>query len=120
MAYQVSRAVGGRTWASRTMIWTGLAIVVFLVLHVATFKYGDRGGGTLYDLVIGAFRTQLYAGAYLVAMVVLGFHLWHAFHSAFQTLGLSSRPRLRKLGIALCILLAGGFAAIPAGVFLTR
>ncbi|MFC1526466.1 succinate dehydrogenase cytochrome b subunit [Candidatus Latescibacterota bacterium] len=117
--YQVTRTSGSRSWASRTMIWSGLAIVVFLVVHITGFKYGDRGDGTLYDLVADSFRSPLYAGGYLIAMLVLGFHLWHAFHSAFQTLGLSARPKLRKLSIALCALLAGGFALIPVWFLLS-
>jgi len=117
--YQLTASLGGRTWASRTMIWSGLAIVTFLVVHIATFKYGDRGDGTLYDLVVGSFQSELYAGGYLVALTILGFHLWHAFHSAFQTLGLSARPFLRRVSMGLSVLLAGGFAAIPAIVYLT-
>jgi len=119
VGYAVTRAVGGRSWASRTMIWSGAGLLLFLVVHISTFKYGDRGSGTLYDLVIGSFRTELYAAGYLVAMAVIGFHLWHAFHSAFQTLGLSARPFLRRVGIGLSVVLAGGFASIPALVYLT-
>lgn len=119
VGYEVTTAAGGRSWASRTMIWTGLAIVVFLVIHIATFKYGDRGGGTLYDLVTDSFKTNLYAGGYLVAMLVVGFHLWHAFHSAFQTLGVSARPFFRRTSVILSVVLAGGFASIPALIYLT-
>lgn len=119
VAYQVKRTAGASTLASRTMIWTGSGILIFLVVHITTFKFGDRGEGSLYDLVIGSFRTELYAGGYLLVMVILGFHLWHAFHSAFQTLGVSSRPVLRRASIVLSAVLAIGFAAIPALIYLT-
>ena len=118
VGYQMTDAVGGgRSWASRTMIWSGLVILVFLVLHLKTFKYGDHGDGTLFDLVIGTFHQQAWTIWYVAALTVLGFHLWHAFQSAFQTLGLHARGRLRVLSVALCLLVAGGFALIPVWVF---
>lgn len=120
VGYARLRAVGGRCLSSRTMVWSGLAVFVFLGVHVSTFKFGDRLGGTLYDLVVGKFSQAAWAGGYAVAMAVLGFHLWHALGSAFQTLGLSAQAKLRGLSIALCLLIAGGFAAIPAALFLGR
>lgn len=119
VGYEVGQSAGGRSWASRTMIWSGSGLLIFLAVHLTTFKYGDRGTGTLYDLVIGSFGAELYAGGYLLALGVIGFHLWHAFHSAFQTLGLSARPFFRRVSITLSVLLAGGFASIPAIVYLT-
>jgi succinate dehydrogenase / fumarate reductase cytochrome b subunit len=115
--YQVERASGGRSLASRTMLYSGLFTFVFLVVHLLNFKYGDRGGGTLYDLVVRSFRTPLYAGGYALAMVLLGFHLWHSFQSAFQTLGIALSPRLRSASVLACLVLAGGFGAIPLWIF---
>jgi succinate dehydrogenase / fumarate reductase cytochrome b subunit len=114
VAYRRLRAVGSRSLASQTMIWSGLVIAGFLALHISSFKYGDRVDGSLFRLVEETFLQPLWAGFYIVAMVVLGFHLWHALLSAFQTLGLSARPALRRLSIVLCIFIAGGFALIPA------
>ena len=118
--YQKTRAVGGRSWASSTMIYSGLFILIFAVLHVMKFKYGDRGAGTLYDLVMGTFQMELYAGWYMVAMIVLGFHLWHAFQSALQTLGLYSHKRLRSASAVLSLILAGGFGIIPFWAFFIK
>ena len=117
IGYQVSAAVGGRSWASRTMIWSGLLILVFLVLHLINFKYGDRGNGTLYDLVEETFHKPFYVIGYLLALTVLGFHLWHAFQSAFQTLGLHTQSYIRRTSILLCLLISGGFAVIPVWFF---
>ena len=117
IGYHVSAAVGGRSWASRTMIWSGLLILVFLVLHLINFKYGDRGTGTLYDLVEETFHKPFYVIGYLLALTVLGFHLWHAFQSAFQTLGLHTRSYIRRASILLCLLISGGFAVIPVWFF---
>lgn len=110
-ANQVS--VGGRSLASRTMIWTGSIILIFLVIHIRTFKYGEVGHGTLFDLVAGTFRQPIWAAGYVVVMGVLGFHLWHAMHSAFQTLGWDARVGWRRASIVMSLLIAGGFAAIP-------
>lgn len=118
VAYRQLRAVGGRTAASRTMIWSGIALLVFLLVHVGTFKFGDRGDGTLHELVVGTFRDLAWSAGYVASMAVLGFHLWHALQSAFQTLGLSARPALHLASILLCALVAGGFASIPAALFL--
>jgi len=115
--YQVERASGGRNLASRTMLYSGLLIFVFLIVHIVNFKYGDRGEGTLYDLVVGSFKTPLYAGGYVLAMILLGFHLWHSFQSAFQTLGIALSPRLRSASILVCLVLAGGFGVIPLWIF---
>ena len=120
VGYRVSTSVGDSSWASRTMIWTGLLILVFVILHIKTFKYGELGDGSLYDLVVTTFRDPGYAAWYVAAMLLLGFHLWHAFSSAFQTLGLYARPKLRALSIFLCLAVSGGFASIPAWIFLTR
>ena len=115
--YAKTESVGARSLASRTMIWTGLLILVFVVLHLKTFKYGDRADGTLFDLVIDTFHQPLYVAWYVVAMTVLGFHLCHALQSAFQTLGLSARQNLRRASIVLCFAIASGFGVIPLFVF---
>ncbi len=113
IGYQVrSRSVGGRNWASYTMIYSGILILVFVILHLKTFKYGDLGSGTLYDLVVGTFQNTGYMVWYVFAMVILGFHLWHAFQSALQTLGLNSQ-RIKFLGLVLSFILALGFGFIP-------
>jgi succinate dehydrogenase / fumarate reductase cytochrome b subunit len=117
VGYRELRTVGGRSVASRTMIYSGLVIVVFLAQHIFNFKYGDRVDGSLFALVDTTFGQPLWAGFYMFAMIVLGFHLWHALRSAFQTLGLSARPTLRRLSILLSVLIAGGFALIPAAMF---
>ena len=48
-------------------------------------------------------------------MLVLGFHLWHAFHSAFQTLSIRS-DKNKSLGLVLCLVLALGFGFLPVYV----
>ena len=120
ISYVKTRAVGKRSAASYTMIYSGIVILVFVVLHLKTFKYGDLAGGTLYDLVVGTFSDVAYVVWYVVAMLVLGFHLWHAFHSAFQSLGWSARPKLKAVSVVLGIVIAGGFGIIPLAIFFNQ
>ena len=114
VGYQTTQSVGGRSFASHTMIYSGVVILVFLVLHLKTFKYGDKPSG-LYDLVLATFQETGYLIWYAVAMLVLGFHLWHAFHSAFQTLSIRS-DKIKSLGLVLCLVLALGFGFLPVYV----
>jgi len=120
------------TFSSKTMIYSGLIMLLFLIVHVLTFKYGpgiDEGyvtvvGGVpmrdLYRLVIEIFSNKLYVLGYTGAMVFLGFHLRHGFWSAFQSLGMQ-HPRLTPLiysvGIVLAIVLAVGFLFLPIWIY---
>jgi len=117
--YQMLRTVGGRSWASSSMIYSGLLILIYVVLHLKTFKYGDRDDGTLYDLVVSTFQQPGYMLWYVLAMVVLGFHLWHAFQSAFQTLSLRFQ-KVKLLGLILGLILALGFGFLPIYVGLLK
>nr|HMU04365.1 succinate dehydrogenase [Saprospiraceae bacterium] len=56
-------------------------------------------------------------------MMVLSFHLWHGFQSAFQTLGLNHKkysPLIKSVGKAYAILIPLGFAIIPIWFFLFK
>ena len=64
------------------------------------------------------FSQPIYASGYALAMLVLGFHLWHALQSAFQTLGLGTGRRIWAASTVLAVIIAGGFGAIPLWAFL--
>jgi succinate dehydrogenase / fumarate reductase cytochrome b subunit len=115
--------------ASSTMIWTGLVILVFVIVHVAQIKYGaayqigDPPIRDLYRTEIDVFSSPFWVGVYVACMVLIGFHLRHGISSAFQSLGASHPMYTRRLvvaGTVLAILIAGGFAIIPIWVYLTR
>ena len=99
------------------MIYSGILVLIFAILHVSMFKYGDQGTGTLYDLVIDTFKTPLFVAWYAFAMLVMGFHLWHAFQSAFQTLGFHTQKKLKSASTVISIILAGGFGFLPLWAF---
>jgi succinate dehydrogenase / fumarate reductase cytochrome b subunit len=130
VGYAMVDSKGGpsrKTLSSRTMIVTGLTLLVYLPVHVWMFKYNagrpspmtmldGREVRDLYAIVLTAFKQPLIAWAYALVMLFLGFHLRHGFWSAFQSLGALS-PRLTPvffaLGVVVAILLAGGFVVLP-------
>lgn len=122
--YDVKKTNGKATAFSRSMLVGGILIVVFIVTHVAMFKFGDHGGeGGLYGLVMRTFQNPLMVAWYILAMVALGMHLSHGLGSAFQTLGVSKtvwRARLHSAGMVVGWVIAGGFAFLPIWAFIAR
>jgi succinate dehydrogenase / fumarate reductase cytochrome b subunit len=110
--------------ASSNMIVSGIVVLAFVVLHVKTFKFGpyyvsarDAAVRDLYRLVVEVFQKPGYVLWYSVAMVLVGFHLWHGFGSAFESLGAEHRLWLRRLGQVIALVVAGGFLMIPVLVY---
>ena len=126
-----------RTWAktkndrsrkslsSSTMIVTGTITLLFIVTHLATFKFGayyetPEGIRDLYRLQLAVFSNPGYVAFYLVSMTVIAFHLWHGVSSALQSFGINSptwTPRLTFLGRGLAVALGLGFALLPVYTF---
>lgn len=85
----------GGTFASGTMIYTGMIIFIFMILHLLHFKFGSQYFVTydglevrdLYKTVIEYFANPLHVGWYIIAMIATGVHLTHGFSSVFQSLG---------------------------------
>lgn len=112
---------GCSTFASRTMWYGGVILLLFIIVHVWTFKYGDHAGeGGLWGLVVRSFKHPLIVAGYVFAMLPLGLHLSHGFGSAFQTLGVvapSWRLGLHRTGRILGWILAVGFLLLPLWAF---
>jgi succinate dehydrogenase / fumarate reductase cytochrome b subunit len=114
-------STGSSTFASRTMWYGGVIILLFIILHVWMFKFGDQAGEHgLWGLVIRSFKNPLIVIWYVFAMLPLGLHLSHGFSSAFQTLSLL-QPRwhtgFQKTGVILGWVLAIGFIMLPLWAF---
>ncbi len=113
------------TYASRTMRWGGVLILVFIVFHILHFTTGtfhpDFHPGQVGRKVVEGFAVTPVAVFYLVAMLFLGLHLSHGVWSAFQTIGMNhpayNRSR-RYIAWGLAIAIAGGLATIPAAALL--
>lgn len=111
------------SYASRTMVWGGLTILAFVVFHLLHLTFGtvhpDFVPGDAYNNFVVGFRSVPVSLAYMVAMVPLGFHIYHGTWSAFQTMG-ASNPRYnawrRPLAMTIAILVAGGNALFPVAV----
>mgnify|MGYP001569987272 CR=1 FL=1 len=120
--YDVDGSTEHRTWGAKTMRYTGSMTLIFLVVHITTFKFmgPEEGEGSLWEWVMFNFRHPLYMGFYVMALVALGLHMSHGIKSAFQTLGLAHpryTPLIEKAGFALPLALAAGFGTLPVWAF---
>jgi succinate dehydrogenase cytochrome b subunit len=128
------RAPAGHTsrksLASTTMIATGLAMFLFLLIHVRQFKYGawyataaDASIRDLYRTEVEVFRQPFWVVFYVICMLFVGLHLRHGISSGFQSLGVDHPLYTRRLvtwGIVGAIVIGIGFAIIPVWVYFTR
>lgn len=137
--YKVKGNAGGRSAkspSSKSMLYTGILLLVFIAFHIAQFKFGVMDGRdgslhyvivageqvrNLYGLVVDSFQQWYWTFGYIFIMLILGTHLWHGAWSAFQSLGLANDntyPTLRLASRVLAVLLALGFIALPAVIYL--
>jgi succinate dehydrogenase / fumarate reductase cytochrome b subunit len=113
------------TYASRTMRWGGVILLAFIVYHLMHFTFGnvhpDFIEGDVYHNMVTGFRVWPASLFYIVAMILLGFHLRHGVWSMLHTLGLS-HPRYRALArqaaLAIALVVSLGFIACPVAVLL--
>lgn len=135
VSYDMQKLGHSSSWPSRNMFVLGLVILTFLVIHIANFFWKIKFTGhdllagvtingehmeNAYALVTSFFIEWWWIDAiYVIGAVALGFHLYHAVWSAFQTLGWSDtrwRRRLDRVGLAVSVIIAGGFVLIPVWV----
>jgi succinate dehydrogenase cytochrome b subunit len=125
VAYVKKKSAGHttrKTFASSTMIVSGLWLLLFLLIHVKAFHDGwgnqtewPAGGRDLYKQEMETFQNPLMVGFYVISMIVVGSHLWHGISSAFQSLGADKPAWTRFIlpaGKAIAVLIAGGFIVI--------
>jgi succinate dehydrogenase / fumarate reductase cytochrome b subunit len=110
---------------SKYMIHTGIIILIFLVIHFFNFYFVKLGWvkppegigqHDFYQMATMLFANKFYSILYVVLMIFLGFHLHHAFQSAFQSLGLNHTkytPFIKALSTIYSIVVPLGFACIP-------
>jgi succinate dehydrogenase / fumarate reductase cytochrome b subunit len=124
----VSGSKAETSFFSRFMIWTGASVLTFLVLHFFNFyfiKLGLVAGDpeNFYSVAHNLFKIPAYNYIYLTCFLLLAFHLYHAFNSAFRTLGLNHRiwtPVIKLIALIYAILLPAGFAFISVSLWLFR
>lgn len=115
-----------RTFSSRTMMFTGILILAFVVFHILQFttrtvQVTPVYDGTVYANLDAAFQKWYFVLIYVAAVVILGFHLRHAIWSVTQTLGWDKPNRnttFRRFATGLAIAVAVGFASVPVAFYL--
>lgn len=120
--YAVKKNTGrGTTFMSATMPYTGLVLLVFVVLHLMSLKYGSYYSTTvdgvemrdIYRTTMEFFANPVNVGWYSFAMICAALHTAHGFSSAFQSLGLNHPKyysKIKVLGYLYAVLVGGGFA----------
>lgn len=117
--------------ASSTMIFSGLVMLLFVVIHTKQFKYGTwyemaSGSETVRDLArleIEVFQHPFWMAFYVICTLIVGLHLRHGIASGFQSIGFDHPTYTRRLtvvGVIFAIIIGGGLAIIPLIVYLTH
>jgi succinate dehydrogenase / fumarate reductase, cytochrome b subunit len=108
------------SYASRTMRWGGVIVLLFIVYHILHFTTGQAHADFVYGAVhrnfVSAFQNPLVFGVYFVAQAALAFHLHHGVWSFFQTLGLNHPKynRFRRIfATAFAVVVFVGFLTPP-------
>ncbi|WP_186756951.1 succinate dehydrogenase cytochrome b subunit [Echinicola salinicaeni] len=132
--YADSKAATNSTWNSRNMGVLGTIVFIFIVVHLQNFwaqmhwgaipmvTYESGEFKDLYAVVNLAFSNIGLVALYVVSMILLGFHLYHGFASAFQTLGLNHKkytPAIKFIGSAFSIIVPAMFASMPIFIYLS-
>jgi succinate dehydrogenase / fumarate reductase, cytochrome b subunit len=128
--YQVKRRTGrGTTFMSATMPYTGLVLLVFLILHLMNLKFGSYYPTTvdgvemrdIYRTTMEYFQNPISVAWYVFAMACAGLHTAHGFASAFQSLGLNHGkyyPKIKFISYLYAIVIAGGFAFVSVWAYM--
>jgi succinate dehydrogenase / fumarate reductase, cytochrome b subunit len=113
------------TYASRTMTWSGPIVLAFVIFHLLHFTFGvvHPGGPfdkhNVYNNVVTGFQFWPVSLFYIIAMIMLCYHLYHGLWSMFQSLGFSHpvyTPWIQRLAKVVAILIAVGNISIPVSV----
>lgn len=115
--------------ASRTMIYSGAMVFLFLVYHLLHFTVVVADPSLIplkekldvYSMIIVGFGNYWVSGAYIASMILLAYHLSHGVSSFFQTMGLnkpSMQPRLKVIANLFAIVITVGYVSIPVAVLL--
>jgi succinate dehydrogenase / fumarate reductase, cytochrome b subunit len=131
--YDVYSSKGGpskQSLSSRSMAFTGIILLIFLIFHINTFALGDtetviidgQEASDLKTLVIETFQNPLYAFGYTFVMILLGAHLGHGIWSSFTSMTMRSTKlssSIYSIGVILAVVLALAFIFIPLYIFFT-
>lgn len=119
----------GGAKASRYMAIQGSIILAFIITHLIGFKYGAYYETTvngvvmrdLHKLIVEVFHNPAAVAWYVVALLLLMFHLSHGVGSVFQSFGILERKMqcgIKKFAWLYALVVAAGFLSQPLYVFL--
>jgi succinate dehydrogenase / fumarate reductase cytochrome b subunit len=123
--YAVKRSKRGRSrvTAHNVMHWTGFVVLAFILLHLADLRFGlrfpEQPGVEPAERALHVLHDPFSASLYTAGSLLLGYHLYHGFQSAFETIGASSPraiPTIRFVGAVFATIVALGFASFPVWV----
>jgi succinate dehydrogenase / fumarate reductase, cytochrome b subunit len=120
--YAVKKRAGGRTIGSITAPYTGLLILVFIIVHLSKFRFVDKAMTDDFIILSNTFTQTGYVLFYVLGVIVVAFHVSHGFWSGFQTIGLNHpkyMPLIQRFGTLFSVVLGVGFASIPIYLFST-
>lgn len=115
-----------RSYASFTMRWGGVVLLLFIIGHVAQMmpNWLSPGGASdsKYERTVNGFEIWWVVLLYTIGLLAVGFHLWHGFWSALTTLGQNYSPTRRdstwtRIAIGISVLLTAGFLSVPFAIF---
>jgi succinate dehydrogenase / fumarate reductase cytochrome b subunit len=121
--YQSKRDYVAANYAARTMRWTGVIVLLFIIFHLLDLTFGKTGdtfkSGEVYANIVESFSRPPVAIFYILANLALAFHLFHGAWSMFQSLGWNN-PRWnswrRGFAVGLATIIAIGNISIPLAV----
>ena len=110
-------------FASRSMRWTGVIVLLYVVFHLADLTWGSANGdfvrGDPYNNLVYSFERIPVALIYIVANVALAIHIFHGAWSMFQSLGINN-PRFnlwrRRFAQAFAAIILVGNVSFPVAV----
>ncbi len=123
--YDAPRNYIAANYASRTMRWTGVIVLLYLAWHLADLTWGlefvnpEFERGDVYGNLVASLQRWPVTILYLVAMGALAFHVWHGAWSLFQSLGVNNQRfnRFRRtFANVFTAIVTVGFISIPIGV----
>lgn len=118
--YKVNKSAGGRTWGSATMPYTGVLLLIFVIIHLLNFHFVEKTDTTIFEIVSTAFNHTGYVILYVAAVLVAALHISHGLWSACQTIGANHpkyTPLIRTVSLLFAVVVGIGFGLLP--IYLT-
>ncbi len=123
VGYQSQRDYAAATYAARTMRYTGVIVLLFVIYHVLHFTTGhthhDFVENDVYRNVVEGFSRWEVSGFYILANLALGLHIYHGAWSLFQSLGWNNRrfnPWRRSFAAIFTAVVVIGNISFPIAV----